>query len=86
MPFTFAANGRPYLKQLDTKSGVWFQDLRLPFNAPKALHGWISSTGIQEMLEKDIAAGNKALEDLSCVLLCDKDGMKKIHPRPRLPR
>lgn len=29
------------------------------------------------MLEKDIAAGNKALEDLSYDLLCDKDGMKK---------
>lgn len=25
IPFLFAANGRPYLKQIRTKSGVWFQ-------------------------------------------------------------
>ena len=54
VPFTFATNGRPYLEQLQTKSGIWFLDLRKPFNAPKALHGWISPTGIQELLEKDI--------------------------------
>ena len=28
IPFTFATNGRPYLKQLATKSGVWFCDVR----------------------------------------------------------
>ena len=54
VPFTFATNGRPYLKQLDTKSGIWFLDLRHPSNAPKALQGWISPTGIQELLEKDV--------------------------------
>ena len=52
VPFTFATNGRPYLEQLETKSGIWFLDLRLPYNAPKALHGWISPTGIMELLEK----------------------------------
>ena len=42
VPFTFATNGRPYLKQYDTKSGIWFLDLRQPDNAPKALQGWMS--------------------------------------------
>jgi type I restriction enzyme, R subunit len=26
VPFVFAANGRPYLKQLETESGIWFRD------------------------------------------------------------
>ena len=75
VPFTFAANGRPYMKQYETKSGIWFLDLRLPYNAPKALHGWISPTGIMELLEKDIAAGNQSLRDMPYDLLRDKDGL-----------
>ena len=75
VPFTFATNGRPYLKQYDTKSGIWFLDLRLPYNAPKALHGWISPTGIMELLEKDIAAGNQSLRDMPYDFLRDKDGL-----------
>ena len=31
VPFTFATNGRPYLEQYETKSGIWFLDLRLPY-------------------------------------------------------
>lgn len=75
VPFTFATNGRPYLEQYDTKSGIWFLDLRLSYNAPKALHGWISPTGIMELLEKDIAAGNQGLQDMPYDLLRDKDGL-----------
>lgn len=75
VPFTFATNGRPYLKQYKTKSGIWFLDLRQSDNVPKALHGWISPDGMMEMLEKDIHAGNQALKDLSYDLLRDKDGL-----------
>ena len=75
VPFTFATNGRPYLEQYKTKSGIWFLDLRQSDNVPKALHGWISPDGIMEMLEKDIQAGNQALQDLSYDLLRDKDGL-----------
>lgn len=75
VPFTFATNGRPYLEQYKTKSGIWCLDLRLPSNAPKALHGWISPTGIMELLEKDIPSGNAALQNLSYDLLRDKDGL-----------
>ena len=75
VPFTFATNGRPYLEQLQTKSGIWFLDLRKPFNAPKALHGWISPAGIQELLEKDIQAGNQNLKSLPFDLLRDQDGL-----------
>ena len=75
VPFTFATNGRPYLEQYDTKSGVWFLDLRKPDNAPKALKGWMSPAGILELLEKDIAARNQALRDTPYDLLRDKDGL-----------
>ena len=75
VPFTFATNGRPYLEQYETKSGIWFLDLRLPYNAPKALHGWISPTGIRELLEKDTAAGNQSLKAMPYDLLRDKDGL-----------
>lgn len=75
VPFTFATNGRPYLEQYDTKSGVWFLDLREPDNAPKALKGWMSPTGMLEQLEKDIAARNKALQNMPYDLLRDKDGL-----------
>jgi len=75
VPFTFATNGRPYLEQYKTKSGIWFLDLRQSDNVPEALHGWISPDGIMEKLEKDIQAGNQALQNLSYDLLRDKDGL-----------
>ena len=75
VPFIFATNGRPYNKQLETMSGIWFLDLRSPYNAPKALHGWLSPTGIMELLEKNISVGNENLQKMSFDLLCDKDGL-----------
>ena len=75
VPFTFATNGRPYLEQFKTKSGIWFLDLRESSNVPMALHGWISPEGIMERLEKDIQAGNEALQVMPYDLLTDKDGL-----------
>lgn len=75
VPFTFATNGRPYLEQFKTKSGIWFLDLRESSNVPMALHGWISPEGIMERLEKDIQAGNEALQEMPYDLLTDKDGL-----------
>lgn len=75
VPFVFATNGRPYLEQYDTKSGVWFLDLRKSDNAPKSLKGWMSPTGMLELLERDIAAKDQALQDMPYDLLRDKDGL-----------
>lgn len=75
VPFTFATNGRPYLEQYKTKSGIWFLDLRETSNSPKALHGWMSPAGLEELLEKDINAGNNALRTLTYDFLTDKDGL-----------
>lgn len=37
VPFLFSANGRPYLKQLETESGIWFRDARRPSNEEQLL-------------------------------------------------
>lgn len=75
VPFTFATNGRPYLEQYRTKSGIWFLDLRTPSNAPRPLRGWASPEGLMEMLAKDIGAGNQALRATPYDLLRDPDGL-----------
>lgn len=75
VPFTFATNGRPYLEQYQTKSGIWFLDLRQSSNVPKALRGWMSPENLLELLGQDIEAGNQALEQMPFDLLRDKDGL-----------
>lgn len=75
VPFTFATNGRPYLEQYKTKSGIWFLDLRRSSNVPKALRGWMSPQNLLELLGKDINAGNRALEQMPFDLLRDRDGL-----------
>ncbi|MCL2336264.1 MAG: DEAD/DEAH box helicase family protein, partial [Firmicutes bacterium] len=74
-PFLFAANGRPYLKQLETKSGVWFRDARQESNIPRALHGWYSPRDLLDLLDQDIAAANRNLAAAPYDLLRDPDGL-----------
>lgn len=60
-PFAFSSNGRPYLKQLETLSGIWFRDLRSPSNASRALAGWPTPAGLTERLAVDVAAAERHL-------------------------
>lgn len=75
VPFVFATNGRKYLKQLETKSGIWFLDVRKNSNIPKALQGWMSPDGIMELLSKDIDSADQRLEATPYDLLRDPDGL-----------
>lgn len=76
VPFAFATNGRPYLEQLKTKSGIWFIDFRKPTEAPRALQGWMSPIGIQELLERDESQIQQAFSQISDDdLLRNKDGL-----------
>ncbi|MDR0464316.1 MAG: DEAD/DEAH box helicase family protein, partial [Treponema sp.] len=75
VPFLFATNGRRYQKQYETKSGIWFRDVRIDTNIPKALQGWISPQGLRDMLEKDIINANVELCNTPYDLLCDRDGL-----------
>lgn len=53
VPFVFSSNGRPYLRQLEQKSGVWFCDLRHPENLGHALDGWYTPQGLGALLQRD---------------------------------
>lgn len=74
VPFLYATNGRPYLKQLEIMSGIWELDVRNG-EAPKALPGWKSPKGLMEELRKDIEAANRELKNTDYSILEDKDGL-----------
>lgn len=63
VPFAFATNGRPFLRQLATKSGVWFCDLRRPENLGQALDGWYTPEGLAKLLKRDQARAHKLLKE-----------------------
>ncbi len=75
VPFVFATNGRKYLKQIETKSGIWFLDLREESNVPYALKGWISPEGIMEMLEQNKKESEETLSNMPYDFLQDSDGL-----------
>lgn len=75
VPFVYATNGRKYLKQIETKSGIWSLDLREKTNISKALQGWASPDNIMQILENDIKKANQNLKNTSFDLLRDKDGL-----------
>lgn len=52
VPLTFATNGRPYLKQLEQESGIWFLDVRDNANRRRALKGWYSPQEIKTYLRQ----------------------------------
>jgi type I restriction enzyme R subunit len=62
VPFTFATNGRPYVKQLETKSGIWFWDGRPHGGPPRALVDWFSPRDLTERLEQVQSAATEAIE------------------------
>ncbi len=62
VPFAFSANGRPFLRQLSTKSGIWFCDLRRADYLGHVLDGWYTPEGLTTLLKRDEA---KAHEDLA---------------------
>ena len=53
VPFVFAANGRSYLKQIETESGIWFRDTRRSANHRRALVNWPTPEGLSGQLEID---------------------------------
>ncbi|WAS06276.1 type I restriction-modification system endonuclease [Gloeomargaritales cyanobacterium VI4D9] len=63
VPFVFATNGRPYLKQIETESGIWFRDVRKPTNRRRALAGWLTPEGLQAQLDMDRETAHTALKN-----------------------
>jgi type I restriction enzyme R subunit len=64
VPFVFAANGRSYLKQIETESGIWFRDTRRSANHRRALVTWPTPEGLSGQLEIDQDAAAAALKEM----------------------
>ena len=54
LPFAFSCNGRPFLQQLRTASGIWFRDLRRATNLAMPLEGWYSPEGLRQLARQNI--------------------------------
>jgi len=72
VPFLFSTNGRSYLEQIKTKSGVWFLDIRNERNNSKPLRGWYSPEGLVELYKRDLQESNEKLKESDLSYLQDK--------------
>lgn len=63
LPFAFSSNGRPFLRQLATKSGIWFCDMRRSDNLGHALDGWYTPEGLGALLKRDEVRAHEVLKD-----------------------
>lgn len=62
VPFLFATNGRPYLKEMAEKSGIWFLDVRRKQNHARPLVGWYTPEGLLDLLKQDMDAATQNLK------------------------
>jgi type I restriction enzyme R subunit len=62
VPFCFATNGRPFIRQIQQKSGIWWRDSRHATNQARALESWYTPEGLARLLEHD---PKQADQDLS---------------------
>jgi len=74
-PFLFAANGRPYLKQYEIASGIWFWDARKQANLEKPLTAWFSPKDLKEKLAFDEEIGADKLSASPYDILTDPSGL-----------
>jgi len=63
VPFLYATNGRPFLRQLQEESGIWFWDSRKPYEHARPLEGWHSPSDLQLLLSQDDNDANRKLEE-----------------------
>lgn len=75
VPFLFASNGRAYLEQLRTKSGIWFLDVREQENQPYPIRNWFSPSDLMEKLGQNTVAANQALAAADNSFMTDPNGL-----------
>ena len=63
-PLVFATNGRPYLKQLQQESGIWFLDVRDNTNHRRVLQGWYNPQEIKTYLKQHPQQAQQKLEQM----------------------
>jgi len=62
VPFIYASNGRPYLKQFVEQTGIWFWDSRTPLKLSFSLESWHSPKDLMQKMVVDEAQAQKELE------------------------
>ncbi|MCS4301203.1 type I restriction-modification system endonuclease [Chryseobacterium sp. BIGb0232] len=75
VPFLYSTNGKKYLEQLKTKSGIWFQDIRKSTNRPYALKGWYSPEGLKELYNRDSDTAKEKLLESDYEYLASPSGL-----------
>ncbi len=75
VPFLFASNGRSYIEQLRTKSGIWFLDARSPSNQPYPIRNWFSPSDLIEKLGQNVDAANETLLSADDSFMTDSAGL-----------
>lgn len=75
VPFLFATNGKKYLEQYKTASGIWFWDARLQKNIERPLTSWLSPKDLKEKLAFDELDGAEKLEASPYDILTDENGL-----------
>ena len=75
VPFLFASNGRAYIEQLRTKSGIWFLDARNSSNQPYPIRNWFSPSDLLEKLGQNIEEANEALVTADDSFMTDSTGL-----------
>ncbi len=64
VPFVFATNGRPFLRQMETQSGIWFCDLRRPQNLRRPLESWYTPAGLTDLSRINVDEAEKRLAEM----------------------
>jgi type I restriction enzyme, R subunit len=62
VPFAFACNGRPFIKQLAEQSGTWFRDLRSPANTRRPLQDFHTPDDLIAQLKRSQAEAEAKLK------------------------
>ncbi|WP_370407900.1 type I restriction-modification system endonuclease [Tenacibaculum dicentrarchi] len=75
VPFIFATNGKPYIEQFKTASGIWFWDGRNQKNRARPLPNWFSPRDLIEKLNYDENKGVEKLQKTAYDLLSDSNGL-----------
>ncbi|WP_167146929.1 type I restriction-modification system endonuclease [Pseudomonas sp. OTU750018] len=69
VPFAFACNGRPFIKQLAEQSGTWFRDLRSPANTRRPLQDFHKPDALLDLLKRSQADAEAKLKTESFTYL-----------------
>lgn len=75
VPFLFASNGRSYIEQLRTKSGIWFLDARNPSNQSYPIRNWFSPQDLLEKSGQNIEEANHTLATADDSFMSDPLGL-----------